>query len=838
MSYSFSENQWGEKFIEEINRTDFSCLKSTDFFDERFDADISKDNTLFLVLGCDSGLLLPYLKQHATGRGSRIVVIEHDDIYPLVANEYRGLLTADEKNRASSDVTISLHSHSTWVEEVFSGSETPWLLGGKIELVESHSSSSDYSRLYMPILQAIKRSIEERVNEVSGTLSNKVFTTLQFKNAADNITPLKQDLDFGIDKVAVVLGGGPSLDLHLEWVKENRHKLFILSVSRIAKKLQEHDLKPDLLVSVDPQTFSYEVCKTGVLWADVPLVHNYHVSSELLQQWQGPTFYLGKKLPWLSVKDIVGNVTSSGPTVSHTAILVAANLGFSQILVTGVDMCYSQSVSTHAQGSPEQMIQQMPSLCNTQVETYSGRKAGTSIALKSCAVALENIGAMLNEAQPVLFNMSFEAAHCPSIPYIDFLDVKLPSNKPDFSLSNQPNEPESAHDELTALATELKVARHAFTKMRTLSTDAKKHVAGMHSDESAANKQKHASKLTRTRKQIQNDYSAYLTAILGNDVAGFAKTTSPIDFADMKPEELIEWGQKYYELIEVGAKSMIKNIDELQPRITLRQDELNADVDIRELAKRWREDRTPGRIMRWKQRYWQNVKPKDRAWVQRAIGKFRTTLNELDSSATNRLHEKNQNIDNVLRSLVFLSESRSQGELEAIESKLDAKQWPYSALKKYTAGLVCELEMDVVSTIANFQSTIDICSQQLQENTHPLTSMQRLLEDCLVRMTSAYIGIKDYPSAMSTLGMLSEMLPSYVVSYAKILGLCDQKEFAVQLLETYLELYPANKKARLLLTTLAPTPDVEAIGNNNPVYVRKISGAMQAILGENPEHAA
>ncbi len=838
MTYSFSINQWDEKFIEEINRTNFSNMPSASFLDSIIDIDFCKSNVLYIVIGSDSGLFLPYLKKHVTGRGARVVVIEHDDVYPLVAAEYRGLLATHEADLSSNGIPLSLHSHSSWVEQVFDGSDKPWILGGSVEIIESYCSTVDYSRIYMPILQATKKSIEERVADISITLSRETFTKLQFKNAADNQVALKGNLDFGKNKVAVVLGGGPSLDLHLDWIKENRDNLFVLAVSRIANKLQKHELKPDLLISVDPQTLSYELCKTGILWTDIPLVYNYHVAAELVQQWQGPTFYLGKRLPWHTNKQTAGMVRSSGPTVSHVAVHVAANLGFSKILMTGVDMCYSQSASTHANDSPEQMIQQMPSLCNAQVETYSGRLAGTSVSLKSWALALDAIGAMVNRVEPVLYNISYEATRCQSIPFVDYKSIDLSADKPDFSQFLQPTEPSSSLADLHALEKEIKTARHAFTKMHTLAEEAKTHVVGMHKSDTIEKQRKHSNKLTRLRKDIQNDFTTYLTAILHNNGVDFAKTSGPIEFDAMTSEELIDWGQHYYDLIGDGAQSLIDHIDKLLPRIQLRRDEHSSDVEIRELAKRWRDDKTAGRILRWKQQYWQHVKPEDRAWVQRAVGKFRSTLNQPDTLVADNLSQHNSNIDTVMRSLIFLRESKSLNELQAIESKLHENEWPYSALRHYTAGLVSELEEDSASALSFFQLAIDTCSNQLADEAESLASMQRLIEDCLVRMTSAYIDAGDHQSATTTLGMLCEMLPSYIVSYAKLLHLCGQTEFSIQLLESYTELYPTNKKARLLLTELMPGSEMANIQENDPVYVGKIDGAMQAIMGDSSEQAA
>ncbi|MFK7993568.1 MAG: 6-hydroxymethylpterin diphosphokinase MptE-like protein [Granulosicoccus sp.] len=806
-------------------------MKSNEFFNTLLDYDLQLDNTLYLIIGSDSGLILPYIKQLSVGRGSKFAVIEHDDVYPLIAKEYRGLLET-HNNPDSDEKIVTLHAHSSWQHEIFDGTDKPWLLGGQVRLVESNASSADYSRLYMPILCAVKKAASERVLDISVTLSRRVFTEMQFRNATDSTVALDNSLDFGAGRSALILGGGPSLDLHLDWVISNRDRLFIFAVSRIAGKLMKHDIKPDILVSVDPYDISYEVSKKGILWTDVPLVYNFHVSSKLLQQWQGPAYLLGKRLPWHSVKQQAGKVMSAGPTVSHTAVFVASQLGFSQILMTGVDLCYSVSASTHADDSPEQMIQQMPSLCDAKVETYNGRIAGTSAGLKQSVDALNDLGVLINRNKPVLFNLSDEAARCESISHISIADVQLPSEKPDFSTHMDTEIRAVSPEELEELERDLKLARHSFTQVRMLCTKAKSAVSKMHAPDVGLHAKKYSIKLSRIRKELESDYEEYLAAITYDKAVEFSKTQLPTDFKDMKKSELIDWGRNYYDLIEKGTRSMIEEIEKLQKRIQLRRDEHDPSINVRELAKRWREDETPGRILLWKRLNWHRVAPEDRAWVQRSVGKFRSTLNEPSRSTREYLLGENMSIENVMKSLVFLSDSKRQDELQAIASRLDANTWPYSALKPFTEGLLMDLENNTQGALNRFQTSIDTCSEHLENNTDSLSTMQRLIEECLVRMTQCYMSRQDHESALVSLGMLCEMLPLYVVSYAKMLNLCGQRQFAIELLESYVELYPSNKKAHFILNSLQPDVKPQA-SEVDPVYVDKISDAMHAIMGND-----
>ena len=540
---------------------------------------------------------------------------------------------------------------------------------------------------------------------------------------------------------------------------------------------------------------------------------------------------MGRRLPWHGSEQVADCIPASGPTVSHTAVNVASNLGFSQILMTGVDLCYSASASSHADDSPEQLIQRMPSLCNAQVKTYNNRVAGTNIAMKNSVDALEEIGACVKQQGISLVNLADDAAYCPSIPYLAINEVDLPDNKPDLSEYIDLQVRTITLQELEKLEREFILAKHIFTKIIAMCNKAKALVKRIHGDNSSGNTAQVAFKLAQLRKRIESEFPDFIDAVTYHLGIEFSKTNVPTDFNDMSAEELVGWGQQYYNLVERSAHSLIKEIDAQPVRLQLRRDEQNVDIDVRQLARRWREDGTPGRIMRWKRLNGTNAKPENRAWIQRSIGKFRATLNAPTTQSSQMFRRQNETINNVLKSLIFLTQNQSISELKAIELRLDAGFWPYSALKPYTAGLVFFLQNDIASALHDFQSAIDTCTARMDTHPDDVDSMKRLIEECLVRMNTCYIKLNDYESALTTLGMLSEMLPSYVVSYAKMLHLSGQNEYAIDLLRSYVDLYPSNKRAQLLLSEWSPEVIAVSTPDQDPVYKDRINDAIQAIMG-------
>lgn len=836
MSYEFSTNQWNERYIEEINNHDFINMKSDEFFEKILDFSLSDENTLFIILGSDSGLLLPWLAKKTLGRGSKIVVIEHDNVYPIINTSYRGTLSSDTKN-ASRHNKISLVSHTQWQEGLPQSIDSSYLFAGKISVVESHASCTDYSSLYLPVYKSITKRTQEIVNQASFHVNRSEFTKMQFENAVDSNHPLKRSINFGLDKTAIVLGGGPSVDLHIDWVIKNRDKLFILAVSRLTTKLLGNDIIPDALVAVDPQDVLYEMCKQAVLWTNVPLLYNYHVSPLLLQQWQGPAFYLGKRLPWHGEKELEGCVASAGPTVGHAAVFVASQLGFSSILMSGIDFCYTESLATHTAESPEHYIERMPNFCSNTVETYTGRMAATNEQMFQGALAMEDLGKLINRHAPILFNLNDEAAQCKSIPYKSIDEVVLNEIKPELVNHTGKFEYSPTLQQIETLESELKVAKYTFKKMRTLCQSAKSHIKEILGSSRQLESDSNSIKLTKVRKQLDNKNSKFLEAIVYANAFAFKEKELPTDFSDMSQEELLTWGKNYYTLVEKGCQQMSDLIDSVAPKIQLRRDEINPEINIRDIAKRWREDGTLGRILRWKTAHALQITGPDKAWVQRTIGKYRSTLNESNQELHSKIKYSYKSLQTMVRAIEFYKNNSKLTELKAIEPRIAHTDWPYCALHPYVCGLIDDLQGNIVEAVSRYQQTVDICSNRLSTNPESLHEMQRLIEECLVKMTHGYMTLSDPKSALTTLGLLCEMLPTYVVSYAKMLNLVGEQKYAIELLESYVELYPTNKKASFLLSTLqsdaqeqTPTDD-NASPEDNQQYVQSINGAMQAIMG-------
>ena len=68
-----------------------------------------------------------------------------------------------------------------------------------------------------------------------------------------NFTKLNDTSNIFQDKNIIFLGAGPSLDIGIQWLKENQNKFIIVAMAAALKKLVEYDIKPDIITTLDPQ---------------------------------------------------------------------------------------------------------------------------------------------------------------------------------------------------------------------------------------------------------------------------------------------------------------------------------------------------------------------------------------------------------------------------------------------------------------------------------------------------------------------------------------------------------------------------------------------------------
>lgn len=791
LSYFFQQNQWGERYIPEVNRDNFDAVASVDYYRMDLDVDLTAKDTVHVIIGSDSGLLLKFILTQDIGAGSRVVLIEPDELFEAINSEYKEQLSTHFE-QSEHNPTISLHAESSWQEEFFDGKDSVWFLAGHVSLFRSRCAINDYPRSYFNLYKDAQAALAERHHHSFVHLNTKTFTNAQMQLVVDNQQTIKLTDEFGKNKTAIVLGGGPSLDKHLDWIIKNRKFLFIVAASRLCEKLNIIALKPDVVVSIDPHPAMYNVSKHGVLWKDVPLIHSYHASAGLVQQWQGPCYYLGHRFPWdICNGRVHTNISSTGPTVSHAALLFASQLGFTQILLSGVDLCIDSQGSTHSQDSPEAALVRLPSYYDAQVKTYSGRLAGTPIYLYRSIESLDILGKNINRYRDVVFNLNNEAAVVDSINCIDTCDVVLSGERPAFDSAVIMGK----KNDFSELKIELASAKRQFRAVLKVSKKAKSIVIKLYGSGEITSNTDYQSRLNVLEKRLEKQGGYSLNTIRHYYAPEYAQLRKPRGFANMSNDELKQWGVDYYDLVAVGAKQFINAINNAEKTIHIREAETLKQPDVEKLLSLWATESTPGRVLIFQENLKSSATESELILIDNAIDNYVESVRSVDEYFKKRVINRYQSISKTIESLLFLYHKKSSTDLSSFSKKLMPLAWPYNTIAHFIDGLIAQIDDNELDATIAFQQVVDACAEQLDSGNEDLNNVGRLIEETLSRLTRSFLTLKDHESACTALGTLCEFSPQYIPSYANLLNLLGNSNNALELLELYLGNYPKDWRA-------------------------------------------
>jgi hypothetical protein len=180
-------------------------------------------------------------------------------------------------------------------------------------------------------------------------LNKNIFENLKCICHSNNIQDLKGKCT-GIP--AIIVSAGPSLDKNIAELKNVKDRALIIAGGRTLKTLLENNIKPHLVVSLDPGKGAYEVINEN-LNCDVPLITNIASNSKVINEYRGEKIFSnsdeGKELvKQLTNKEI--DVILQGGSVANFSMSIADYIGCDPIILIGQDLAYTDG-KCHSEGA-------------------------------------------------------------------------------------------------------------------------------------------------------------------------------------------------------------------------------------------------------------------------------------------------------------------------------------------------------------------------------------------------------------------------------------------------------------------------------------------------------
>ena len=211
-------------------------------------------------------------------------------------------------------------------------------------ICEHPSSVRLFPEFYTSCRNIVNGIIRSRVGNLA---TKKKFADIYVRNIAKTISQMAEDIPFsslygrfaGIP--AFILSSAPSVDAFIPCIAGMKGKGLIICVDSAYPVLSSHGIRPDFVVTSDPQPWISE----HLLGIDqtIPLLHSFSAWNPSCLK--NPRFLSLTSHPLCQILDhvypgIIGSFDSKTGTVAGDAIAAAEKMGCSPIYAAGIDFSF------------------------------------------------------------------------------------------------------------------------------------------------------------------------------------------------------------------------------------------------------------------------------------------------------------------------------------------------------------------------------------------------------------------------------------------------------------------------------------------------------------------
>lgn len=795
----WKENSHGERYLPSSN-TSFEQNASRIVFQQYLHDYLKEPNVLYVILGSDSGLLPIYVREQFADNGSHFIFIEEEAVFNWLQTEYPVLLpepaNIDTNNPMWSlpqaEATDTTNALIYVVKDPFEWETIAqckrfdsFILRQKIFFVKSLSVADRPER---PLSQSVSFYESQfgrfRIDHNIG--QHRFFMQAGLQTVMDMIYPLKRIKGCYTGKTFVLLGGAPSLPLIFPWLRAHRESVVVIAANRIAGRLAMEAITPDFFVAVDPQPEVLDYSqKIFDFQDDSILISSNHLAPNVMSQWAGASFYMHTRFMFTHVPEQErGNISSSGPTVMNSSLMVAAYLGAETIILSGVDMCFDPSGNSHESSSIESSVGRYLRRSDARVMTYAGIEAETDIQMFAAGEALKEQVKWIQQIAPDTRVINVN----PYATQIDVIEQCSPEALP--AISHPVTAQEKAYVWQQAKLTyptyrqllQQDVLKPLTTQIRHLTQAhkwAKSGLTAIHKlrGESISDYNTQIDKIIQRREQIEQAMGEDLFVLFNYSFVDYVKLLEPLESTQPTIDESLDTLESYFATIVRTTRDFKQVLEKLVDKARWRQMECQPKL-TQELLDFWLQESTPGRCHVWWHRHGcPKLSEQEQQRFDKAAHEFHLLVTEKAPSFRKSMQSKEQKLISLWSYVKVAIKAKDRERLQDLATYAESVD-----------------EDDFVQVARFIRAHVATLARQWQESSDLLAQVdhERLRVPVLNLRLENALQQRDVVSVLEILEDLAQYdVYHYFVlaTFANALGL---DELAGQAYERYLQIKPSD----------------------------------------------
>lgn len=327
------------------------------------------------------------------------------------------------------------------LEELISKLSSVYLSKDRVEIAFLPNYAIIKSKELLLLTQKVFDACKSKMIDVNTIVK---FSKVWLENTIDNISAINDkeayllsDLENRfVGQTALVVGAGPSLKDNIAKIQANRDDYVIFAVNKIAQYLINNNIIPDFIVCLDAQNVGKTLDGIGENVNEINLISDIRADKELMSKDFKKVFFNFSETDFFIKKLLKYNdfmkFYEAGGSASILALTAAVKLGFSKVVLAGVDLAFKNN-EIYSYGEVVNRISQNEIIVDyvkknlVQVKSVNGDLVYTRDDYETFIHHFEVLIKDLNYSE--IYNISSFGALISGVKNVSFDDIKTYSHR-------------------------------------------------------------------------------------------------------------------------------------------------------------------------------------------------------------------------------------------------------------------------------------------------------------------------------------------------------------------------------------------------------------------------
>lgn len=342
---------------------------------------------------------------------------------------------------SNADISEILASGRVFItndmDELLNKLSSTFLTKDKVEILYIQNYAITHNKELLLLTQKVYDVCKSKIVDIN-TIAK--FSKTWLVNTINNISAVNNNSMYLLSELenkftgqtALIAGAGPSLNENIVHIQANRDKFVIFAVNKVVKYLIQNGITPDFIVGLDARNMDKTLGGMEGHLSRSNCLMDIRTDSSILNKGFNKIFINFSETDFFIKKLAKYNASmkfyEAGGSASTFALTAAAKMGFSQIVLAGVDLAFKDN-QIYASGENMNRVSQNEIIVDSvkknlvQVKSVSG---GIVYTRDDYEAFIHHFEALIKELNhPNIYNISGFGAYIEGVKAVKFEELNL-----------------------------------------------------------------------------------------------------------------------------------------------------------------------------------------------------------------------------------------------------------------------------------------------------------------------------------------------------------------------------------------------------------------------------